>query len=275
VIFEGRIKKIDGSIMVEKTDHSTTNMFDLTGKVAVVTGSAKGIGRAIAEGLSQAGANIVVADIDFHEAQKTCSEIGKNGVQAAPVSCDVSRRKDADDLIQTTLRKFDKIDILVNNAGISGSAKPIIDISDEEWHRTLAINLTGTFLCSRAAAKEMIKQKSGKIINIASVASYQPIANSGDYCASKGAALMLTKVLALELIKYNIHVNAICPGMFDTNFAPLLKAAVMKNAKQKIPIGRFAQVEEIKGLAVFLASPASDYLVGAAIPIDGGISIRG
>ena len=131
------------------------------------------------------------------------------------------------------------------------------------------------FLCSRAVARKMISQKRGKIINITSIASYQPIANSGDYCASKGGALMLTKVLALELVKHNIQVNAICPGLFDTNLAPRLKEAYMKKVKQLIPIGRFARVEEIKGLAVFLASSASDYMVGAAIPIDGGISIRG
>jgi NAD(P)-dependent dehydrogenase (short-subunit alcohol dehydrogenase family) len=261
--------------MVEKTDHSTAKMFDLTGKVAVVTGGARGIGRAIAEGLSQSGSNVVLADIDHTEAQKTCSEIEKTGVRAIAVKCDVSQSKDADTLIRTTIEEFDKVDILVNNAGISGSAKPIIELADEEWNWTLAVNLTGIFLCSRAAAKKMIEQKSGKIINITSIASYQPIANSGDYCASKGGALMLTKVLALELIKHNIHVNAICPGMFDTNLAPQLKEAYMKKVKQLIPIGRFAQVEEIKGLAVFLASSASDDLVRAAIPIDGGISIRG
>ena len=261
--------------MTEKANYSTADMFDLTGKVAVVTGGARGIGRAIAEGFAGAGASVVIADIDYTEAHKACAEIDKTGVRAVAVKCDVSQSDDADTLIRTTIEVFDKIDILVNNAGISGSAKPVIELNDEEWHHTLGINLTGVFLCSRAAARKMIEQKSGKIINITSVASYQPIANSGDYCASKGGALMLTKVLALELVKHNIQVNAICPGMFDTNLAPQLKEAYMKKMKQLIPIGRFARVEEIKGLAVFLASSASDYLVGAAIPIDGGISIRG
>ena len=260
--------------MVKYTDQSTAKMFGLRGKVAVVTGGADGIGRAIAEGLSQAGSNVVIADIDAAGAQHACSEIEKTGVRAVAVKCDVSQTEDADNLMRTTIEEFDNIDILVNNAGISGSAKPITAMTDEEWHRTLAINLTGIFLCSRAAAKKMIEQKSGKIINITSVASYKPLANSGDYCASKGGALMLTKVLALELVKYNIQVNAICPGMFDTNLAPQIKAAYMKNVKHLIPIGRFAQVEEVKGLAVFLASSASDYLVGAAVPIDGGLSIR-
>ena len=148
-------------------------------------------------------------------------------------------------------------------------------MSDAEWHKTLSINLTGMFLCSRAAAKEMIKQNRGKIINITSIASFQPLPHSGDYCASKGGALMLTKVLALELIKYNIHVNAICPGYFDTQLAPELKERVERNIKRMVPIGRLAHVEEIKGLAVFLASSASDFLVGTAIPIDGGVLVKG
>ena len=261
--------------MDEKTSNFTVDIFDLTGKVAVVTGGARGIGRAIAEGFVASGASVVLADIDYNAAQKTCTAIDKAGVSAVAVKCDVSQSDDVESLIRKTTEVFGKIDILVNNSGISGSAKPVIELSDDDWHHTLAINLTGMFLCSRAAARKMIEQKSGKIINITSVASYQPIANSGDYCASKGGALMLTKVLALELVKHNIQVNAICPGMFDTNLAPQLKEAYMKKINQLIPIGRFARVEEIKGLAVFLASPASDYLVGAAIPIDGGISIRG
>jgi NAD(P)-dependent dehydrogenase (short-subunit alcohol dehydrogenase family) len=260
--------------MVEKINRSAAQMFDLSRKIAVVTGGASGIGRAIADGLSQAGSNVVIADIDEDKARYTCSEIEKYGVRALAVKCDVGQSEDVDNLIRTTSEEFDHIDILVNNAGISGSTKPIIDMVEEEWHHTLAVNLTGIFLCSRAAARKMIVQKSGKIINITSVASYKPVSNSGDYCASKGGALMLTKVLALELVKYNIQVNAICPGMFDTNLAPQIKAAYLKKVKSLIPAGRIARTEEIKGLAVFLASSAGDYLVGAAIPIGGGLSIR-
>lgn len=251
------------------------DLFDLKGKVAVVTGGARGIGRAIAEGFAQAGADVLVADIDFIEAEKTCAHIERLGVRAETVRCDVSRSMDADNLVKTTIERFGHLDILVNNAGISGSAKPIIDMPDEEWHQTLGINLSGIFFCSRAAAREMIKQKSGKIINVLSIASFQPVRNSADYCASKGGGLILTKVLALELIRHNINVNAICPGAFDTNLAPALKESVVKNIRNMIPIGRIADVEEMKGLALFLASPASNYLVGSAIPIDGGGSIRG
>jgi NAD(P)-dependent dehydrogenase (short-subunit alcohol dehydrogenase family) len=249
--------------------------FDLKDKTAVITGSARGIGRSIAEAYAKAKANLVIADIDIDEAQKTASQLAKHGVTVKAIQCDVRRSENVEKMIQAAIESFSRIDILVNNAGISGASKPILHMTDKEWQNTMDINLTGIFFCSRAAARKMKKQKSGKIINILSVAAYQPIASSGDYCASKGGALMLTKVLALELAKYNIHVNAICPGMFDTNLAPVLKEAVMKNIGKLIPIGRFADVGEIQGLAVFLGSPSSDYLIGTAIPIDGGISVRG
>jgi len=251
------------------------DLFDLSGKIGVVTGGARGIGRAIAEGLAQAGADVVVADIDIDGAQKSCRQIEKLGVRAKAVRCDVSRSDHPDELVRAAMEEFGHLDILVNNAGISGSAKPIVDMPDDEWNRTLDVNLSGIFYCSRAAAREMIKQKRGKIINILSIAAFQPVRHSADYCASKGGGLLLTKVLALELIRHNIYVNAICPGAFDTKLAPALKESVNKNIHNLIPIGRMADVEEIKGLAVFLASPASNYLVGSAIPIDGGGSIRG
>ena len=252
----------------------TLELFDLTGKTAVVTGGARGIGRGIAEGLAQGGANVVIGDINSKECEDTCTEIEGLGVRAVPVKCDVSVAEDAEGLIRAAIKEFDKVDILVNNAGITGSAKAVTEMPDEEWQKTLSINLTGMFFCSRAAAREMKKQNSGKIINITSVASFHPIRNSGDYCASKGGALMFTKVLALELIKHNIQVNAICPGYFDTQIAPRLKERVEKNVKRMVPIGRLAHVDEIKGLAVFLASRASDFIVGTAIPIDGGVLIR-
>lgn len=251
-----------------------TQLFNLKGKTAVVTGSAGGIGKAIATGLAEAGANLVIGDMNLDGAEQTCSALSNLNIRAVPVKCDVSRSEDADTLISMGIEQFGKIDILFNNAGVSGAAKPLIHLSDDEWNHTLSVNLSGMYYCSRAAAKAMIKQRSGKIVNITSVASTRPIRNSGDYCASKGGAHMLTQVLALELIRYNIHVNEICPGMFDTNFALTIKEAIMKNAEKMIPIGRFAQAKEIKGLAVFLSSSASDYLVGASIPIDGGIGIR-
>lgn len=246
------------------------SMFDLSGKVAVVTGGYWGIGRGIADGLADCGANIVICARNLDRCEEACAEIAKKGAETLAVRCDVSKTEEVDAMIGATVRKFGKIDILVNNAGITGSAKAVVEMSDREWHETLSINLTGIFLCSRAAAREMMKQNSGKIINVTSVASFKPMKNSGDYCASKAGALLLTQVLALELIRYNIRVNAICPGYFATNLNPVLLEKAEKEAKKMIPVGRIGNIEEIKGLAIFLASSASDYLVGSAIVIDGG-----
>lgn len=249
-------------------------MFDLTEKVAMVTGGYRGIGRGISDGLAEAGANIVLCARHLDACEQACSEIEKLGVKALAIRCDVSNAQDVENMINATVRKFGKVDILVNNAGITGSAKAVIEMSDDEWDRTQAINLKGIFLCSRAAAKEMIKQNGGKIINVTSVASFRAIPHSGDYCASKGGALLLTQVMALELIKYNIQVNAICPGFFDTELNPEVKEKAKKELKKRVPIGRIANINEIKGLAIFLASSASDYMVGSAVVIDGGVSLR-
>ena len=249
-------------------------MFNLTGKVAVVTGGYWGIGRGIADGLAEAGADIVVCARHLDRCQQACLEIEKLGVKALPVKCDISNKEEAENMVRVTIQEFGKIDILVNNAGITGSAKPVIEISDEEWNETLAINLTGMFLCCRAAAREMIKQNKGKIINVTSMASTRPIPHSGDYCASKAGALLLSYVLALELIKHNINVNVICPGYFATHLNPEYGERMLQQIEKRIPIGRVGDVNEIKGLAVYLASPASDYLVGSAIPIDGAAFLR-
>lgn len=252
----------------------TLPMFDLTGKVAVVTGGYTGIGRSIADGLAEAGANIAICARQFDRCQLACSEIESLGVEALPVKCDVSNKEDVEAMIETTVRKFGKIDILVNNAGITGSAKAVTEMGDEEWNETLDINLRGIFLCSRAAAREMIKQNSGKIINVTSVASFRPVPHSGDYCASKGGALLLSQVMALELIRHNINVNVICPGFFATHLNPTLLEKMRQAGTKIIPIGRLGEVDDIKGLAILLASPASDYMVGSAIIIDGGTFLK-
>ncbi len=250
------------------------SMFDLSEKVAVVTGGYWGIGYGIAEGLAEAGADIVICARHFDRCQEACLQIEKLGVKALPIRCDVSKTDEVENLIGTTVKEFGKIDILVNNAGTTGSAKPVVEMSKEAWDETVAIDLTGPFLCSRAAAREMIKQNGGKIINIASYCSFMPIPHSADYCASKAGLLLLTKTMALELIRYNICVNAICPGYVATALNPTLMAKMEAEAKKRIPIGRIANINELKGLAVYLASPASDYMVGSAILIDGGIALR-
>jgi NAD(P)-dependent dehydrogenase (short-subunit alcohol dehydrogenase family) len=251
------------------------SMFDLSGKVAIVTGGYWGIGRGIADGLAEFGSNLVICARNFERCQIACEEIHQQmGVRAVPVKCDVSNKSEVENMVAVAVKEFGKIDILVNNAGITGAAKPFMEIPDDEWEKTLNVNLKGIFLCSRAAAKEMIKNNSGKIINITSGASFRPVPHSGDYCASKAGGLLLSQVMALELIRHNINVNIICPGYFESHLNPELLEKARKGASKLIPIGRMGTAQDIKGLAVFLASAASDYLVGAAILIDGGILLK-
>jgi NAD(P)-dependent dehydrogenase (short-subunit alcohol dehydrogenase family) len=250
------------------------SMFDLTGKVAIVTGGYWGIGRGIADGLAEAGADIVICARHFDRCQQAAAEIETLGVKTLPIKCDISNRVDIEGVVSAAMKEFGKIDILINNAAITGAAKRMVDLTDTDWDQTMDINLRGPFLFSRAVATQMIKQNSGKIINVGSISSFMPIPNSGDYCATKGALLMLTKVMALELIRYNINVNLLCPGFFDTHFNPAFGEKAKQEASKRIPIQRFGNVNEVKGLAIFLASSASDYLVGSAVLIDGGISLK-
>lgn len=252
----------------------TNPLFNLKGKTAIVTGAARGIGKSIAQGFANAGADIVIGDINLDGARKTCEELKAGGVRATAIKCDVAKSEEADDLINLAVNEFGRLDILVNNAGITGAGKPFFEITNEEWQKTLSVNLTGVFNCSRAAGKIMMEQKSGKIINITSIAATKPLPSSGDYCAGKGGALMLTRVMALEMAGHNIQVNAICPGYFDTDLAPDLLAYVKKNIKRMAPANRMGDASEIQGLALLLASEAGDYIVGAAIPIDGGVLIN-
>ncbi|MFH1775175.1 MAG: glucose 1-dehydrogenase [Chloroflexota bacterium] len=249
-------------------------MFDLSGQVAVVTGGYRGIGYGISEGLAEAGANLVICSRHVDRCEEACHRLEKLGIKAIPLQCNVSNKDDVENLIATTVNEFGKIDILVNNAGTTGSASSVVEMSDEAWDETVATDLTGPFLCSRAAARQMIKQNGGRIINIASYCSFMPIPHSADYCASKAGLLLLTKTMAVELIKYNVYVNAICPGYFATDLNPTLIEKMTTQAKKRIPIARLANVDEIKGITIYLASSASTYMVGSAIILDGGISLK-
>ena len=253
---------------------SILSMFDLTGKVAIVTGGYSGIGRGIAEGLAEAGAYIVICARNFEKCREAADEIAKMGVKTLAVKCDVANSAEVDEVVRATMEKFGKIDILVNNAGITGAAKWMVDITDEEWHHTNAVNLDGMFYFCRAVGKQMIKQKKGKIINVTSGASFKGMKAASDYNSSKAGALLLTRTIAMELIKYNINVNLIAPGFFATNLNKELLDRVGENAGKLIPAGRMGTKEDVKGLAIYLASPASDFLVGAAIILDGGTMLK-
>ena len=247
-------------------------MFDLTGKVAIITGGYQGIGRGIAEGLAEAGSDIVICARNYERCAEACSEIEKLGVKTLPIRCDITKTEEVKKLVSETVNEMGKIDILVNNAGVGGSEKPIIEMTDEDWDHAVSVDLKGPFLCTREAAKEMIKQGGGKIINVSSIAAFIAMANMSAYCASKGGILQLTKVMALEFIRYNIQVNALCPGYFLTpmNRKFFESEAGQKIIKKNIPMGRLGNPEELKGTAIYLASSATDFMTGSAILIDGG-----
>ena len=249
-------------------------MFDLTGKVAVVTGARQGIGRGIALKLAEAGADITVSDISLEDCQKVVDEIKSQERKGLAVKCDVTQKSEVEEMVAQTVKELGKVDILVNNAGIY-APKPFLELTEEEWDRTVDIDLKGQFLCAQAAAKEMAKNKWGRIINIASIASGQVGAGvlaSAHYCAAKGGVTGMTEALALELAPMGIRVNAVGPGAIDT---PMTKGAfvdeqVKKSFLARVPVGRIGQPEDIAGMVVYLASDEADYVNGATIFIDGG-----
>ena len=249
----------------------------LRGKTALVTGGGTGIGRAIALAFGEAGANVAVCGRRLEPCEETCAQVRKFGVEALGVKCDVGEPADVERLVGDVKGRFSRIDILVNNAAIAGSSKPLLEISVEEWGRTLAVNLTGVILCTQAVARHMVGEGGGKIINIASVLAFKAAPHSSDYCASKGGVLQLTRVMALELARHKIQVNAICPGYFHTDFAPDLPAteadAIAWAKKKRIPGSRLGDPSEIGPMAVFLASRASDYVIGSSFVVDGGVML--
>lgn len=245
------------------------DLFNLAGKTAVITGASRGLGKSMAIGLAKAGADVVVTDI--LDTSKTVSEIKKLNRKSLGLEIDVSNKSDVEAMVKNVLEKFGKIDILVNNAGIlrTGNAE-VLD--KEDWDKVLQVNLTGQFLCAQAVGRQMMKQKSGSIINIASIAGLGGYASSVPYSASKAGVILMTKTLAVEWGKYNVRVNAICPGVFATNMTDsYLKDKQFKDMIQnKVPLGRHAKPDELVGTVVYLASKASDYVTGHALVIDGG-----
>lgn len=254
---------------------SRFSMFDLTGKVAIITGGYHGVGRGIADGLAEAGAGIVICARNYERCVEACAEIGKMGVSTLPIRCDITKPEEVENLVRRTVQEMGKLDILVNNAGVGGSEKPILKMSDEDWDIPVDIDLKGAFLCARAAVPEMSKQGGGKVINVASITALIGIANMSAYCASKAGLVQLTKVMALEFIKYNIQVNALCPGYFLTpmNRKFFESEIGQKVMRKNIPMERLGRIEELRGTAIYLASSATNFMTGACLVIDGGQTI--
>ena len=244
-------------------------MFDLTGKVAIVTGASRGLGRGMAIGLAKAGANVVVTDI--LDTKETVDEVKKLGREALGIKVNVTKKSDVEAMVKQTLEKFGRVDILVNNAGIL-RIEPTEDMKEEDWDKVLAINLKGQFLCAREVGKHMIKQKSGKIINMSSIAGKFGNPQSAAYNASKAGVILLTKTLAIDWGKHNIQVNAICPGAFYT---PMTEESfkdenLVQMIKTSVPLGRYGEPEDLVGTVIYLASEASNYVTGHALVVDGG-----
>lgn len=251
------------------------HIFSLKGKTAFITGGYRGIGLAIAEIYAVAGAKLVIASRNGDACRETAAKIGAQyGVDAAGMRLDVCDAKQVDETVAAVMAKFGRIDILVNNAGIDSSQKLFFKMSDDEVNRVMDTNFTGTFRVSRAVAGEMIKQKSGKIINVASMGGKVAIAGMSEYCASKAAVIQLSRVMAVELARYGIQVNSLCPGFFHTEMTaghfsnPDVVGALSRNT----PVKRIGNVDELKTTALYLATCPS-FVTGTEIYADGGFSV--
>jgi glucose 1-dehydrogenase len=249
----------------------------LRGKVAIVTGASKGIGRAIAVGFGKEGASVVVNyNTDRKGAEEAVEEILKTGQKAVAVQADTSNPQTGTLLVSQAVKSFGALDILVNNAGILRVA-PLVDMDPSMWDSVIRTNLYGYFYCAQAAARQLIKQKrGGRIINVSSISDPMVFIGGAAYCATKGGIDAFTRVLAVELAKYGITSNVIQPGATDTplNY-PYYTPDVVARYDARIPVGRLAKAEEIAGAAIYLASDAASYTNGAEILIDGGLKING
>ncbi|MDO8733937.1 MAG: 3-oxoacyl-[acyl-carrier-protein] reductase [Elusimicrobiota bacterium] len=243
----------------------------LKDKVAIITGGAQGIGRAIAEKLADEGAKIIIVDIMEEAAKKTADEISKDkNVETLSLKVDVSSSQETEQMIKKTVEKFSKIDIMINNAGITRD-NLLIRMSDDEWDKVLDINLKGVFNCSKAAAKIMMKQRSGKIVNIASVVGLMGNAGQANYSASKGGVIALTKTMARELAKRFINVNAVAPGFIKTAMTEKLSEDAKKKLTDLIPLARLGEPQDVANIVAFLCTDESSYITGEIISVNGGM----
>jgi NAD(P)-dependent dehydrogenase (short-subunit alcohol dehydrogenase family) len=247
-------------------------LFDLSGRVAIITGGSMGLGRQMAEGLAEMGANLVLCARKKERCEQAAEELKKLGVATLAVACDVKNPEQIREVVQQSVVHFGRIDILINNAGTAWGA-PVEEMRLEHWNKVMETNLTGTFLFSQAVGKFMVPQRRGKIINIASVAGIQgapPEFQAIGYHASKGGIIAFTKDLACKWGVHNIQVNAIAPGWFPTHMSEVMLERNRDTFLKNIPLGRFGSNHDLKGAAVFLASDASDFVTGHVLVVDGG-----
>ena len=252
---------------------SVKDLFNLSGKVSVVTGGATGLGLQMATGLAEAGSNVVICSRKLESCEQAAHGIEKLGVKALGVAADVTRAEQVEAVKDATLRKFGRVDVLINNAGKAWVA-PMESMPLDRWQQIMDLNVTAPFICSQILGREMIKAKRGRIINIASIAGLKgrdPQAyDSIVYSTSKGALVNFTRDLAIKWAQYNILVNCICPGFFVTPINQKLFERGSEKILSEIPVGRTGGPDDLKGIAVLLASDASNFMTGAIIPVDGG-----
>lgn len=239
-------------------------------KTAIITGAARGIGKAIATTLAEDKINIVISDIDMDIALQTKEEILKMGVDAIAVRTDVSLHQDAEELTSKTIEKFGRIDILVNNAGVTKDSL-LVRMKDEDWDFVINVNLKGTFNCTRAVSKVMMKQKNGRIVNISSVVGIMGNSGQANYSASKAGIIGFTKAVAKELASRGILVNAIAPGFIDTDMTRALSNELRENLLKIIPLGRLGMDKDVAEAVRFLVSDRASYITGQVIHVNGGM----
>ncbi|ODA16158.1 gluconate 5-dehydrogenase [Geobacillus thermoleovorans] len=255
------------------------DLFKIEGKTAIVTGGGRGLGEQIAVGLAEAGANVVVCSRKVEACEQVKEKLEQLGVRSLALKCDVTNPEEVKHVVETTVKEFGGIDILVNNSGATWGA-PVEEMPLEAWQKVINVNVTGTFLMSQAVGKVMIaKQTGGSIINIASVAglggTHPDILNTIGYNTSKGAVITFTRDLAAKWGKHGIRVNAVAPGFFPTKMSKVVLERVGKKVLEHTPLGRFGGEDDLKGAVLFLASPASAFVTGALLVVDGGSHATG
>ena len=249
-------------------------MLSLAKKTAIVSGGSKGIGKAIAMKLAQAGANVVICSRKKENLDSAVNEAESNGLTLIPIECNTSNNESIQSVVDHTIEKFDRVDVLVNNAAANPYYGPILNSEDSHWDKIFDVNVKGYFNFAKACSDTMIANNSGKIINVASIAAKTPLEGLGVYNISKAAVVMLTKVLAKELGEHNIQVNTLAPGLIKTDFSKALweNEDTYNKIVKSIPQGKMGSPDDISGMALYLASEASDFVTGSIFTVDGGIT---
>jgi len=248
------------------------------GKVALITGGGKGIGRSIAMALAAEGAGLVINDLDSDAAEGTALRIASGGGRSLAVTADVSIEAGVESMVQKALEHFGRIDFLVNNAGVPDTIVPTVDQKTADWQRVMDVDLRGTYLCSRAVGRHMVRQRSGKIVNIASMAGVVSLPMRNAYSSAKAGVIVFTKSLASEWAKYNITVNTVSPGYIMTSMVAGLiqkRRIAEEPIVRRIPMGRLGQPDEVAQAVLFLLSSAASYITGVNLPVDGGYGAFG